>query len=309
MSEIRTLLSKMRRQRWTDDRELLSVTEEQMNLPTSFTRETMMTGKGGQLDDTELRFQFLRRADHLEEHTIQLEDMLANRFNVRRSQSDRYWAANQEARGDLYAALCGLSDADLDRAPTEPEGEWPLRQILEHLITNEVVFAPRILQAVENKRAGKPYGDHPPFSEFEQPDASFLDLMIAFDQAREETLEMLQDLSDQDLRAPMIYMGMDVDVRFILLGYAMHEREHMAHIRKWRQQCGLPFSEAARLEGLCWQRWGRLEGVLAGVSDDLLDRDPGDGEWTVRQILRHLASSEQYFDRVIRETLECEAGG
>ena len=41
-------------------------------------------------------------------------------------------------------------------------------------------------------------------------------------------------------------------------------------------------------------RW-ELHGALAGLPDAVLDQDPGGGEWTVRQTLGHIVSTQRYF--------------
>ena len=51
----------------------------------------------------------------------------------------------QQARGQLEGLLIGLSDEDLDRAP---EGEWSMRQVLEHFMQTEDFYLDRIEQAM-----------------------------------------------------------------------------------------------------------------------------------------------------------------
>lgn len=308
MSEIRSMLSTARRQRWSDDQTLARATEEQLLRMTTFTFETMMTGRAGETQGADVRYLFLRRVDHPEEHTVQLEAMLAGPFGLVRSQTDAIWGANHRARNDLYAALCGLGDDDLDRVPDEPAGEWSLRQILEHLIGCEIVFGPRIWQAIEDYRAGRPYNKPPVVVPDQPPDAGLIDLVTTLDEQRDKTLEILSEMDDRDLPAPLVTVPvdegvLDIDVRFQLLGFAQHEREHAAHIRKWRHQCSRSQTDSERLLGLCWQQHGDLEAALAGVTDEMLDRDPGNGDWTPRQILEHLQRSEQYFNRLIREAV------
>jgi uncharacterized damage-inducible protein DinB len=306
MSEIRSLLTEMRYKRWNDDAQLASVTEAQMYTPTAFTMETMMTNQPGEIGDIKVRWLFLRRADHMEEHSIQIAGLLRNQFAVPTTQAHLYWAANQQARADLYAALCGLTDLDLDDVPDEPEGEWSLRQILEHLIGAERAYASRAVYAVECQHAGKPYGGHPTLDNMprEWPGASLTDLIAEFDRAREDSLRLLINLTDEELRAPQVWGGMDIDVRFQLMRFAQHEREHTAQIRKWRLQCGKPYTEADRLLGLAWQANGRLEATLAGAPDDVLDRDPANGDWPIRRILAHISSAESYFKRMVDGALQ-----
>ena len=304
MSEIRSILKEMRAQRRAHDRELLGITEDQMNFPTDFTFDTMMTGDSGSVHGAGIAWMFQRRFDHLEEHAIQIEDHLCARFGIEQTQAHRYWAANQESRGDLYAALLGLTDDDLDEAPVEPRGEWPARTTLEHTLGAEHSYRLNTRWAVDKFRAGEPFEPMPDIDGEHDHTLSLDDLVQLLDDAREAALDELLDLRDDELRAPTRWFGIDCDVRFRLMRFAQHEREHTAQLRKWRVQTGKPYTEAARYLGMCWQRNGRLEGILCGAPDDVLDRKSGDGEWTIRQILAHISRAERYFKHVVDEALQ-----
>jgi hypothetical protein len=51
-------------------------------------------------------------------------------------------------------------------------------------------------------------------------------------------------------------------------------------------------SEAARTLALAQAEFGELRGFLAGLPDDLLDREPSAGEWSLRLTLHHLLHRE-----------------
>jgi hypothetical protein len=53
--------------------------------------------------------------------------------------------------------------------------------------------------------------------------------------------------------------------------------------------------EASRILTLAQIEFGRLRGVLAGVEDDLLDRAPAEGEWTLRETLAHAIGVERSY--------------
>lgn len=308
MAELQSILAEMRAARWEHCVPLAGVTTVQMGLPANFALETMMTGRGKpdlkEEEWPELRWMFLRFSDHLEEHALQTEDLLRNHLNIRQSEAQQLLAAMQRARGDLYAALVGLGDADLDVEPVDPPGEWPLRRILTHLISVEQNFyRNRAALALECYRAGKPYPGNPPTENVERPEATLAELIAELDAERETTLDALLTVSDAELKAPVMWSGIDIDLRFQFLRYAQHEREHTAHIRKWRQQTGRPETEAQRLLGLAWQQQGYLEGVLIGAPDSALEASAGEGEWTLQRILAGIPSAERYFRRVVGEAL------
>ncbi len=299
MSELQSILRELRDARRAHDRDLVSLSNADMTLITSFTLETLMTGGAGETSGADIRWMLFRRFDHLEEHALQIEDHLQNRFGLIQSQSQRYWSANEEARGDLYAALTGLTDDDLDVSPLSPEGEWPLRSTLSHILDTEHSYRKNCIWAIEKFQAGEPFVPMPRSAEQEYPDATLGDFLTMLDDARQESIATLANLTDEEMRAPTVWAGMDCDIRFRLMRFAQHEREHAAQIRKWRVQTGKPFTEAARLLGMVWQRSGPLDGILAGAPDTILDREPGDEESTIRQILGHIASAERYFKRLI----------
>lgn len=53
--------------------------------------------------------------------------------------------------------------------------------------------------------------------------------------------------------------------------------------------------EASRILTLAQIAFGRLRGLLAGVDDDLLDRAPAAGEWTLRETLAHAIGVERSY--------------
>lgn len=62
----------------------------------------------------------------------------SGRAEGRPTQPRRVLAQAEIARGNLLAAVVGLTDADLDAAP--PDGGWPIRRILGHVRDSEVGY-------------------------------------------------------------------------------------------------------------------------------------------------------------------------
>lgn len=291
MSEVRDLLAENRAHRRSVFAQLEGIPSERMGDAT--------TWGGGPVD---VRFMFLRFADHEEEHELSVQTRLIE-AGFRQTSAQRILARAEMTRGDLLAALVGLSDDDLDRAP---EGEWPLRRTLAHVINVEHSYRVQTVHSVELFRAGKEY-DWPPDELMPPPldtqlDGTLDDFVDRLDAARERALAALSDLPDDVLAAPTIWFQRPTDVRMRLMRYAHHEREHTAHILKWREQVGRAPTEAQRLLGLAWRARGVLEGHLVGAPDDLLYAAP-EGEWTIRQLLAHLAGTEIFLrDRILSAT-------
>ncbi len=53
--------------------------------------------------------------------------------------------------------------------------------------------------------------------------------------------------------------------------------------------------EASRILTLAQIAFGRLRGLLAGVDDDMLDRAPAPGEWSIRETLEHAIGVERSY--------------
>jgi len=53
--------------------------------------------------------------------------------------------------------------------------------------------------------------------------------------------------------------------------------------------------EAARILSLAQYAFGSLRGLLAGLDDALLDREPAPGEWSVRRTLAHAIGTERSY--------------
>lgn len=245
---------------------------------------------------------FLRFSDHDEEHARQIGDTLGSLLSWQPSKMQRTLGMAERTRGDLLAALVGLGDDDLDVAPVEPQGEWPLRQILSHLVATEHSYRINTIHSINQHRKGEPLGDHPDAPEdTDYLNLSFDELLTALDVARNQSIAELAGMNDEVLSAPAIWYGASVDVNWRLMRFSHHEREHAAHIQKWRVQTGRHQTDAQRLLGLGWQSHGMVRAALVGVPEELVGADPGEDEWSVDQILDHLLQADQFFTRMIHE--------
>lgn len=288
-SEIRAILADMRSSRRAVFEDLQGIPESRMVYETQWA--------GG---PTDVRFIFLRLTDHEEGHTLQVRGMLED-AGFRQTTAQRILAAAEVTRGDLLATLIGLTDGDLDVAP---DGEWPLRRTLAHIINVEHSYRVNIAHSAQLAREGKAY-EHAPEHLMPPPleaslDGSMADFVERLDAAREVAVDELSTLGDDALRAPSRWASRDVDVRFRLMRFAHHEREHTAHILKWRHQTGRVPTEAQHLLGLAWRARGVLAAQLLGAPDDLLTVAPSNGDWPLRRILEHITSTETFLrDRIL----------
>jgi uncharacterized damage-inducible protein DinB len=91
-----------------------------------------------------IRTMFYQLVNHEIEHTVHVVKTLRD-LGVVPTEAQLILGRLQEARGHLEGLLVGLSDEDLDRAPN---GEWSLREVLEHFMQTEDSYLPRIEQAL-----------------------------------------------------------------------------------------------------------------------------------------------------------------
>jgi hypothetical protein len=111
----------------------------------------------------------------------------------------------------------------------------------------------------------------------------------------------LLTVSDVALERPWPWRGDEADVRYGL--YHASELVEAAGAAAARALASGAASDgdvgtavaapaAGRIAPATIARWD-LHGVVAGLDDDILDRDPGGGEWTVRQTLGHMVSGQR----------------
>ena len=126
---------------------------------------------------------------------------------------------------------------------------------------------------------------------------------------REALVAALSGLADADLERPWPWRGGTKDVRYALLRVADHEQEHAVQIARTLTALGWRPSEAQHILGLAEVSRGWLLGELAGVGDDLLDREPAPGEWPLRTVLGHVIVTERrYWKRTAWHVAEARAG-
>ena len=123
-------------------------------------------------------------------------------------------------------------------------------------------------------------------------------------QAVEELVGATVDLSDSDMGRPWVWREYDEEgLRFTVL-LAQHELRDLAvRLEALRARKGPPESQAERILGQYHLAYRDLTGALAGLRDDDLDRVPAEGEWPVREVLKHMLGAEYGFLGVVQYAL------
>jgi hypothetical protein len=120
-------------------------------------------------------------------------------------------------------------------------------------------------------------------------------------QAVEELVRATVQLSDADMGRPWTWREYDEEgLRFALL-MTHHELRDLG-VRLAALAHPAP-TQAQRILAQYHQTYRDLTGVLAGVRNEDLDRAPADGEWPLRETLKHMLGAEHGFLAVNRFAL------
>jgi hypothetical protein len=132
-----------------------------------------------------------------------------------------------EAQPDALAALIGDADADYAYAP----GKWTVRQVVQHAVDAERVFAYRALRFAR--------GDETPLPGFEEnlwaeadPGQSLEKLVGEMRAVRAATLALLRALPDEAWDRAGVASGNRMSVRGLAYVIAGHTAHHLAVLRE-----------------------------------------------------------------------------
>lgn len=214
-----------------------------------------------------------------------------------RTESQRIFAGLGLARGHVRAALIGLTDDQLDQPPAP--AEWGVRQALQHVMNNERRFVRDARDALERLHRGQPFllpgpEDRPaPGALGPAVPGGLEDVLLALEDVRDQVVAGVAGLTAEELAAPMFGAGLSVDIRFMLHRRATHERQHTVQIYKTLHAIGCHQSEAQMLLGETEIPRGLLEGMVLGLPDQLVSRNPGNGLPSVEQLLSEARAEEE----------------
>ena len=96
-------------------------------------------------------------------------------------------------------------------------------------------------------------------------------------------------LDEAALARPWSWRDKAMDVRFALYRTLEDAQETSVRLAATR------YPESRRILALAQRAFGDLRGLLAGLPADLLDRAPREGEWPLRETLRHILFVERRY--------------
>lgn len=129
-------------------------------------------------------------------------------------------------------------------------------------------------------------------------------------QAVERLVKASVHLSEADLDRTYVWRDYDDDgLRFALLTAHHILRDTAAAAAAARLRAGQPFTEAQRILAQVHEAYRDLTGALAGTSEAELDTAPPDGQWSLREVLKHMLGAEVSFLAAIEVGLDAVRAG
>jgi len=225
-------------------------------------------------DEDGLRFALLAAHLQLRETTA---TVAAARLGAGKpfTEAQRILAQIHEAYRDLTGALAGASEAEIDAKP--PDEQWPLRQVLTHVLQTEKGFLAAIELALDRARTGGP--NEPDEAAFkakrrpaEDPSGSRADALNALFRSHVAILRSLDGVADTELATPSwFWEDKGYPIRFRMHRFEEHLRQHTVQVDKTLVALGHPPTEAERLVRNLYTALAGLESVSgAGVGNELL---------------------------------------
>ncbi len=226
-------------------------------------------------DDDGLRFALLAAHLQLRETTA---TVAAARLGAGKpfTEAQRILAQVHEAYRDLTGALAGASEAELDAKP--PGEQWPLREVLTHVLGTERAFLASIELALEAVRSGREsVGNEKAWKAKRQspedPNGTRADALYALFRSHVAILRALENVTDTELATPSwFWEDKGYPIRFRMHRFEEHLRQHTIQVDKTLVALGHPPTEAERLVRNLYTALAGLESVSdAGVGTALLE--------------------------------------
>ena len=125
---------------------------------------------------------------------------------------------------------------------------------------------------------------------------------------RRKTQIRLREVTEDQMLAKTHYGQREVDARFMFYRLIAHQVEHTVHLAKTLQALDIKQSETEMILKNLQAASGELEGMLIGLSDEDLDRVPGEGDWPVRRVVEHILEAEENYGRRVVEAIADTSG-
>jgi uncharacterized damage-inducible protein DinB len=228
-----------------------------------------------------VRFAFFRTYEQLCELAARLEiARLASHHPITLAQ--RILGQYHSAYRELQAVLLGVTDDQAVQAPAE--GEWPVRQVLEHIVQADRGFFTANALGLEHIRRGNAepfqlteaiwnnFWAEAPFNELSEH-GSLSQIQAYYATLHARILGEFASLGEADLSQLTRYWEAEpFPLEFRLHRFSSHLRQHTIQAEKTLAMLSLPPSETGRLLRIIYQALAAVENVTIGYNRIGLDR-------------------------------------
>jgi hypothetical protein len=227
----------------------------------------------GAYDEEGVRFAFFRTYEELCE--------LATRTATMRSApstAQRILAQYHLAYRDLQAALLGVGEGTVGRAPAE--GEWSVHKVVAHIVGAELGFFVAVKYALDRQRSGDGRPAEIPDEAWDTisgldeaafqalVEGPYANLESYYGTLHDRVVREFADIDDEELAAPSVYWeGNEMSLRFRLHRFDSHLRQHTIQVDKTLEAIGCAPNEARRLLRLVYGALADAEGATIGAWD------------------------------------------
>lgn len=220
-------------------------------------------------DEEGIRFALLMAHHELRDLAVIIEEERA-RSDTPMTAAQRLLGLYHDAYRDLTGALAGIADDELDQAPAE--GEWPVRDVVSHMLGAESGFRTSMVLALRIHRAGQDRSatdqEIDALNVPEKIDGDKRAVLDGLFRSHVRVLRELGDVRDDELDTPaQFWEETRYPVRFRMHRLEEHLRQHTVQVDKTLAGIGHPPTEAERLVRLLYQAIGRVEAAQLGAGD------------------------------------------
>ncbi len=182
------------------------------------------------------------------------------------SQAQRILGQYHHAYRDLTGALAGLRDQDLDRVPRE--GEWPLREVIAHLLGAEYGFLGTVRYALapdrprDEKEAEERWDSWRDEHKYRAPRTLHGDVAAVRGELfkiHRRVLDELGDLPDEALERAAMFWDGEKPIRFRMHRFEAHLIQHTVQVDKTLEWIDRGPTEARRLVRVLYRDLAAVE--------------------------------------------------
>jgi uncharacterized damage-inducible protein DinB len=214
-------------------------------------------------DEEGLRFALLMAQHELRDLAVRLAAMRP----APPSQAQRILGQYHHAYRDLTGALAGLRDDDLDRVPRE--GEWPLREVIAHMLGAEYGFLSVVQYELAPDRPRDPKEAEERVSSWRDEHGyrapktlaggALADVRNAMFEIHRRVLRELGGLTDETLERDATFWDGDKPIRFRMHRFEAHMIQHTIQVDKTLEWIDRAPTEARRLVRVLYRDLAAVE--------------------------------------------------